>query len=96
MFSAVVPAYNEAAVIHRSLEPLSQLAAELDGEVVVVPNGCHDNTAEVASRFNGVTVLATEKAGKTGALNLGDSRCQSFPRLYMDSTYRLSLAICGP
>jgi len=57
---------------------------ELD--VVVVCNGCTDDTASVARRFSPtVRVIETGIAGKTHALNLGDEAAQGFPRIYADA-----------
>jgi hypothetical protein len=86
--SVVVPAHNEATVIARCLRALAEGAdGELD--VVVVANGCHDDTAAVAGRA-GATVVETPIAGKANAIRLGDARCRTFPRLYLDADSELT------
>ncbi len=80
MTSVVIAAYDEAAVIGDCLRALS--GSGLD--VVVVPNGCHDDTAAVARGF-GVRVLEREQPGKAGALNAGDALAEGFPRAYLDA-----------
>lgn len=90
VFSAVVPAYNEASILHKSLEPLDYVAGQLDGEVVVVPNGCTDNTATVARSYRNLTVLEQKEAGKSAALNAGDGSCTKFPRLFFDADLSIS------
>lgn len=82
--SVVIPAHNEAAVLGRLLGQLRDVDPDLV-EIVVVPNGCSDATAAVASSYPGVTVVETTAAGKSHALNLGDSRARSFPRFYVDA-----------
>ena len=91
-FSVVIPAYNEAAVIGRCIERLFE-QQELDElEIVVVPNGCHDDTAEIARGFGDrVTVIELEKGSKIDALNAGDQACTVFPRVYLDADIELSV-----
>jgi len=55
-------------------------------DVVVVCNGCTDNTAEIARRFGPTArVIESEVASKTHALNLGDQISRAFPRIYADA-----------
>lgn len=89
--SVVIPAHNEAAVIGRCL------AALLDGvpdgalDVLVVCNGCTDDTADVA-RATGlpVRVLEIGEASKITALRVADAVPPVFPRLYLDADVVLS------
>lgn len=86
MFSVVIPAYNESAVIARCLETLLADRAPDEFEVIVVANGCHDDTAEIARSFGPpVTVIETQVPSKTNALNLGDRAATGFPRMYIDA-----------
>jgi glycosyltransferase involved in cell wall biosynthesis len=87
--SVVVPAHNEAAVIGRLLSGLLSEAVPGEFEVVVVANGCADDTASVASAFDGVRVVETADANKHRALRLGDTHAVSFPRLYVDADVEL-------
>jgi poly-beta-1,6-N-acetyl-D-glucosamine synthase len=68
---AVVPAYNEAASIAGTVRALQlQWAPKLD-DIIVVPNNCTDNTAELA-RSAGAQVLefpGVNAHKKAGALN---------------------------
>src|SRR5206468_9477454 len=82
--SVVIPAHNEAAVIGRLLTAILADAGPDEFEIVVVPNGCTDDTAAVASSF-GVRVVETEVASKVAALRLGDASVKSFPRIYVDA-----------
>ena len=83
MVSIVIAAHNEEATLPATLAAL--LAGGGDPEVVVVPNGCSDHTAEAARSFPGVTVVELVQGGKPNALNAGDERATSFPRIYLDA-----------
>lgn len=92
MISVVIPAHNEAAVIVDSLRALTEGASPGELEVIVVCNGCTDETADRARAFGGpVTVIETDVASKANALNLGDAAASGFPRLYADADVTLSL-----
>jgi exopolysaccharide biosynthesis WecB/TagA/CpsF family protein len=88
--AVIVPAYNEAAVIERTLAPLSRAAVEGFIELVVVCNGCTDATAEVARSFPGVQVVELEQGSKPAALNAGDQAATLWPRLYLDADIQIS------
>ncbi|WP_082522706.1 glycosyltransferase family 2 protein [Geodermatophilus sp. Leaf369] len=91
--SVVVPAHDEARVIDRCLGALLEGAAPGEFEVVVVANGCSDDTASRARRHGpDVTVLELPAAGKTGALNAGDDAAVAFPRVYLDADVELGTA----
>jgi glycosyltransferase involved in cell wall biosynthesis len=84
--SVIVPAHNEAAVIVRTLRAITDGAEANELEVIVVCNGCTDDTAAVARSFGApVRVIETEVASKTHALNLGDKEARHFPRIYVDA-----------
>jgi len=86
MISVIVPAHNERSVIARTLRTMTAGAFPGELEVIVVCNGCTDDSAEVARTFGSpVRVIETETPGKTPALNLGDKAATSFPRIYADA-----------
>jgi hypothetical protein len=89
--SIVVPAHNEARVIGRLLGPLVSLGPE-GVDVIVVANGCTDDTAKVAASFGpAVRVLSIPVASKRAALVAGDRAARSFPRVYVDADVELGL-----
>ncbi|HEX6870456.1 MAG TPA: glycosyltransferase [Micromonosporaceae bacterium] len=89
MTSVVIAAHNEAAVIDRCLAAVLEPGGETGLQVIVVANGCHDDTAAIARR-RGVTVIERAEPGKAGALNAGDAVATSFPRIYLDADVVLS------
>ncbi|MDO3704288.1 glycosyltransferase family 2 protein [Micromonospora sp. C28SCA-DRY-2] len=90
MTSIVIAAHNEAGVLDRCLASVLRNAAVADpAQVVVVPNGCTDDTARVARR-HGVTVVELAEPGKAAALNAGDAAATGFPRVYLDADVLLA------
>ncbi|MGI3779384.1 MAG: glycosyltransferase family 2 protein, partial [Janthinobacterium lividum] len=61
-FSVVVPAFNEEAVLARSLEALAAQTFQGPVEVIVVDNASTDGTAELARRW-GARVVHEPQAG---------------------------------
>ncbi|GAA4471095.1 hypothetical protein GCM10023094_01120 [Rhodococcus olei] len=90
--AVIVPAYNEADVIERTLAPLSGAAAGGVIELVVVCNGCHDRTAEIARAVPGTTVLELDRGSKPAALDAGDEAATLWPRVYLDADIQISSA----
>ncbi len=87
--AVVIPAHDEQAVIARCLRALADGTREGELDIVVVANGCHDDTAAVA-KAEGATVIETPVGGKANALRLGDAQCGTFPRLYLDADSELT------
>ncbi len=88
--SVVVPAHDEAEGIEATLETLLASARAGEFEVVVVCNGCTDDTAERAARVPGVRVEEISPASKVAALRRGDHVATVFPRLYLDADVMLT------
>ncbi|KUN80581.1 glycosyl transferase [Streptomyces bungoensis] len=86
MTSIVIPAHNEARVIGRLLDSLLAGLPEDDTDVVVVCNGCTDDTARIAAeRGPRVRVVETPVPSKHAALRTGDDHARGFPRVYVDA-----------
>lgn len=83
--SIIIAAHNEAGVIARTLRALHPAVADGTVTVIVVCNGCSDDTAGVARGFDGVAVAELEQASKTAALREGDRLAASGPRIYLDA-----------
>ncbi|QAY59958.1 glycosyltransferase [Microbacterium protaetiae] len=83
--AVIIPAHDESAVIARTLTALAPLTSLPGIEIIVVCNGCSDDTADIARRFAGVQVAETGIGSKTAAMNLGDELATAWPRLYLDA-----------
>ncbi|MDD9380886.1 glycosyltransferase family 2 protein [Streptomyces sp. ZAF1911] len=86
MTSIVIPAHNEGRVIGRLLDALLTEAPAPGPDIVVVCNGCTDDTATVAAaRGPRVRVVEIPTPSKHQALRVGDEHARGFPRLYVDA-----------
>lgn len=87
--SVIIPAHDEAAT-------LPHLLAGLQGdalEVVVVCNGCMDDSAQVARKHAPrATVIEIAEASKIAALRAGDDVASTFPRFYVDADIEVDAA----
>lgn len=88
MVSVIIAAHNEAPVIADCLSALAAASQRDDIEVIVSANGCTDSTAAIA-RGLGATVVERAEPGKSGALNAGETRAISFPRVFLDADIRV-------
>lgn len=90
--SIIIPAHNEAAVIERCLSGLVDGAEPDELEILVVCNGCTDETARLAAAFGPlVRVLESPVASKNAALNLGHERARFYPRFFVDADIVISI-----
>lgn len=89
--SIIIPAHNESAVIARCLRTLSAGADACEFEIIVVCNGCRDDTAVRArDAAPEAHVIVSKIASKTHALNLGDDAATVYPRIYLDADLAVS------
>lgn len=104
--SVIIPAHNEADYIEVCLEALfasDQPAYAWSIEVIVVANGCSDDTVARAWAFASkaqergwpLHVLDLPLGGKMGALNAGDKAAAGATRVYLDADVIVSPALMG-
>jgi glycosyltransferase involved in cell wall biosynthesis len=93
LISVVVPAHDEGRTIGRCLRSLCEGADPGELEVVVVCNGCRDDTVDRARSVAGpIRVIESPVASKSDALNRGDALAAGFPRFYVDADVVLSIS----
>ena len=86
MISIVIPAHNEEKVIGDTIVEYVDAVSKGALELIVVCNGCADNTETVVRSFGPhIRCITTKTASKTHALNLGDAVASGFPRFYQDA-----------
>ena len=111
MVSVIIPACNEERYIGRSLEallasaPIGAGAGEHGApvEIVVVANGCTDDTAGAARRYGPaaaergwrLTIIEVAQGGKLNALNAGDAAAGGDMRVYLDADVLVSPDLLG-
>lgn len=87
MASIIIAAHNEERVLGATLDGL--LYGGSRHEIIVVPNGCSDDTSGTARARRGVKVIEVAEGGKANALNHADAVAAEFPRIYLDADIRL-------
>ena len=88
--TVIVPAHNEARVVGRLLGQLISGAGPGELDVIVVANGCADDTAQVAVGYGPmIRVISIPTPSKREALAVGDQAATGFPRLYVDADVEL-------
>ncbi|WP_022702390.1 glycosyltransferase family 2 protein [Pseudorhodobacter ferrugineus] len=94
LLSVILPASNEAGYIGPCLTALfASVPVPGGAEVIVVANGCRDDTAARAKGFDALanaagwrlTVLDRAEGGKIAALNAGDAVARGDMRAYLDA-----------
>jgi glycosyltransferase involved in cell wall biosynthesis len=104
MLSVIIPASNEEGYITDCLTALLASDPVAGGaEVVVVANGCRDQTATRAREMAGVAqkagwgfeVLELAQGGKPGALNAGDAVASGDLRAYLDADVIVNPEVMG-
>ncbi len=93
MLSIIIPASNEEAWIGSCLEAVLRSDGPERAEVIIVANGCEDDTVAVANSFRHrigargwrFVLLDLTEGGKANALNAGDMAAQGTARVYLDA-----------
>lgn len=103
--SVVLPASNEAEWIGPCLRALcgSKWTNPSFVEVMVIANGCRDDTADraramapvFAARGWELVVIERDEGGKLGALNAGDAAARGAIRVYLDADVTVSNGLLG-
>jgi hypothetical protein len=95
--TVIIPAHDEEVALRRCLEGLARQTYGGPVEVIVVANGCEDDTAEVALESRALLpanlslkVIEVRVAAKWQALNAADEAARSEARIYLDADIVLS------
>ena len=103
LVSVLIPAHNEEAYISECLKALyasDPLPDHMSVEVLVLANGCSDDTVQIARHVPvpdgwAVQVLEMPEGGKLGALNAGDAVARGSVLVYLDADVIVSPALLG-
>jgi len=69
-FSVVVPCFNEASYIEKTLKSLKNQDFEGEYEIIIVDNNCTDKTVEIVNKYN-VNVVSEKNPGVCFARQAG-------------------------
>ncbi len=95
--SVVVPAFNEAERLPRTLDALTSVSWSRDIELIVVDDGSTDGTAEVAEKHlvpheNSGVVRLARNVGKGHAVRVGIARARGSAVVFMDADLATDLS----
>lgn len=101
--SVLIPAHNEVSYLPACLDALLASDTQACIEVIVIANGCTDNTAQIAKDYAaqaevkgwGWTVLDLAQGGKLNAWNAGEERAQGETLIYLDADVLVSPSLIG-
>lgn len=89
--TVIIAAYNEASVIRNTLSLLTDGENQNRYQIMVVCNGCTDNTDEIIQQeFESVFYYSIAQASKALAIRHAESFKPGFPRLYLDADIELA------
>jgi glycosyltransferase involved in cell wall biosynthesis len=89
--SFIIPAYNEAARIHRTIDAIkNQIADSYDYEVIVVDHGSKDDTREIANMAS-ATVLSHPQGTIAGLRNNGANYATGDILVFVDADVLLTV-----
>ena len=98
MLSVIIPAFNEEKRIGRTLKPTIRFLStqSYDSEIIVVCDGCTDNTRQVAETFqkefkNLKIIDYLPNRGKGYAVKKGMLEATGDMRLFMDADYAVPI-----
>ncbi|ODT66698.1 MAG: hypothetical protein ABS75_26900 [Pelagibacterium sp. SCN 63-23] len=103
MLTVIVPASNEADLIASCIKALllSTFAVSRNWQLIIVANGCQDDTATIARSFIAeaqnanieLQVLDLERGDKINAINEGEAHAKGEMRVYIDADVVVSPAL---
>jgi len=100
MLSVIIPAYNEEKRIGRALEPAIRFLKNqpYESEIIVVCDGCTDNTRQVAesfqSEFKNLNIIDySPNRGKGYAVKKGMLGASGDLRFFMDADYAVPIEL---
>ncbi len=84
--SIIIPAHNEEKYIEKTLKSIGGQDFK-DYEVIVVCNGCEDNTEKIAARY--AKVISVKEANLPAARNIGANHAKGEKLVFLDADTRL-------
>jgi glycosyltransferase involved in cell wall biosynthesis len=88
VISVIIPAYNEEKYLERTL--LSIREQTIDAEIIVVANGCTDNTVNIAKRY-AHRLFSVNKSCTSTARNIGAQFARYDVLVFLDADTRLAV-----
>src|SRR5579872_3914563 len=87
--SIIIPAYNEGKYISTTLQAIQKSIFSGQYEIIVVCNGCTDNTPEIAKKYGARVFILSDK-GTPEAMNYGAKQAQADVLTFLDADTLIS------
>ena len=82
--SIIIPAHNESSAITRTIVSILNNKISYPYEIIIACNGCSDDTAEIARKYE-VRVVESEKAGMSYGKNFGAANAKNEFLIFIDA-----------
>lgn len=86
----IIPSHNEASIISRLLNAVIEYSQKRAAEIIVIPNGCTDNTMEVLEKYeSSIQIIELNEGSKNKAINAAIERAQGRVLVVLDADTEL-------
>lgn len=83
--SIIIPAHNESAAITKTIVSVLKNQITYPHEIIIACNGCADDTARIARKYEGIQVIESAKSGMSFGKNFGARSAKNDFFIFIDA-----------